>query len=448
VAHGIVTAEQPTVTPEQPLVTGGRRQRTVLAVAVWVVVIALGTAIGLVLNHQRRKIVLPSPPLLGRWWLEVPPGIVLPLAAAGLVIAVLPRIAARSSWRVVLVATAAAASLWTVSLGFSEGLHGLTRGPSAHSEYLHDVPAVQADPSGFLRTFTRDIDRYEIHVRGHPPGMVLLLAGLDRLGLRGPSGEAAFVLAAAATAPIAVLLALRSVDGEHAARRAVPWLALAPAAIWIGTSADALYMTVVAWAVCLSIVATRRRGLSSWAIAGAAGVLAAGALLGSYGVALAAAIPAAVIVTRRRFDVAAIVAATAGGLLVVLWALSGYSWISGLRATAHEYQVLDLDRPYAAFFFINLAAWALALGPATFVGLARSGWSRRSSLVVGGAAAALLANVSGLSSGEVERIWLPFTLWVLPAGAALGLTHPSSRRWMAAQAATAVALTIVVRTQW
>ena len=40
-------------------------------------------------------------------------------------------------------------------------------------------------------------------------------------------------------------------------------------------------------------------------------------------------------------------------------------------------------------------------------------------LVGGGLLAALAADVSGLSSGEVERIWLPFTIWVLPAGAAL-----------------------------
>jgi hypothetical protein len=422
-------------------------RRPALALGLWALLVALGASIGLVLNHQHRHIVLPTPPVLGRWRLGVPPGIVLPALAAIVLIAVLPRLASQGRWRVVLVATAVGASLWTVSLGFAEGLHGLTRGPSWHTEYLHDVPAVRADPSGFLRHFTADISRYEIHVRGHPPGMVLLLTGLDHLGLRGPAGEAIVVLVAAATAPVAVLIAVAATSGEAAARGAVPWLALAPAAIWVGTSADALYMAVVAWAVALSVVAVTRRGVASYVVAVTAGALAAAAMLGSYGVVLAAAIPAAAIATRRRLDVAVVIAATAILALVSLWFGTGYSWLAGLRATAHEYHVLDIDRPYGAFLFINLAAWALALGPATFVGLATSG-RRTDALVLGGLGAALLANLSGLSSGEVERIWLPFTLWVVPAGAALGLTAPSSRRWMALQATTAFAVIIVIRTNW
>jgi hypothetical protein len=101
--------------------------------------------------------------------------------------------------------------------------------------------------------------------------------------------------------------------------------------------------------------------------------------------------------------------------LLLLLVPLGFWWPDGLRATAHEYQVLDLDRPYGAFFVINLGAWALALGPATLAGLATLRDRAGAALVLGGVAAAVLANVSGLSEGEVERIWLPFGLWVVPA---------------------------------
>jgi hypothetical protein len=59
-------------------------------------------------------------------------------------------------------------------------------------------------------------------------------------------------------------------------------------------------------------------------------------------------------------------------------------------------------------------------------------------------AAVLVADLSGLSKAEVERIWLPFAVW-LPAGAVL-LPHP--RRWLAAQAATALLVNHLMLTGW
>ena len=137
-------------------------------------------------------------------------------------------------------------------------------------------------------------------------------------------------------------------------------------------------------------------------------------------------------------------------VLIALAALLplGFSWLDGLSATRHEYAILDLDRPYAAFVLLNLGAWALALGPATIVGVAllRDRWMW--CLVGGGLAAALVANMSGLSEGEVERIWLPFGLWVLPAGAAIVTAGLRTRPWLAAQVATALVVIGTVRTQW
>ena len=109
--------------------------------------------------------------------------------------------------------------------------------------------------------------------------------------------------------------------------------------------------------------------------------------------------------------------------------------------------MLDIDRPYWAFLFINLAAWSLALGPATFIGLARLRDRGLGLLVGGGIAAVALADLSGLSSGEVERIWLPFTLWVLPAAASLLSDRRSTRIGLALQAVSAIVLISIVTTR-
>jgi hypothetical protein len=45
----------------------------------------------------------------------------------------------------------------------------------------------------------------------------------------------------------------------------------------------------------------------------------------------------------------------------------------------------------------------------------------------------LVSGATGLVRGETERIWLPFSVWLL---------------WLAASAALAVLLQVVVRTEW
>jgi hypothetical protein len=419
-----------------------RYRASQLAVIAWAVTIVVSVWLGRWLLDRGVHIVLPTPPVLG-----APVGAsVLGLAGSAAVgvalVAALPVIVARIRWRPLLLAVAVASLVWWVGLALAEGSAGLVRGPSWPTEYLHDVPAVRAEPARFLRTFTD-----EIHVRGHPPGMVLLLAGLDAVGLGGPRWEAVLVLGAAATAPVAVLVALRDIAGEAIARRAAPFLVVAPAAIWIATSADALYMAIAAWAVTAVVLATSRNGRRSVALAVAGGALGGAALLASYGMVLVVAIPAAIAWRRKRLGP---VMLAVGGAVAVLLALVplGFWWLDGLAATRHEYEVLDLDRPYAAFFVLNLGAWALALGPATVAGLGRlrdrSVWA----LVGGGIAAAALANLSGLSEGEVERIWLPFGLWVVPAGVGLTTSARGTRFWLAAQIATALVVVGFVRTQW
>jgi hypothetical protein len=56
----------------------------------------------------------------------------------------------------------------------------------------------------------------------------------------------------------------------------------------------------------------------------------------------------------------------------------------------------------------------------------------------------LLADVSGLSKSEVERIWLPFAVWLVPAAGFL----PRPRWWLAGQAVTALMVNHLLLTNW
>ncbi len=65
---------------------------------------------------------------------------------------------------------------------------------------------------------------------------------------------------------------------------------------------------------------------------------------------------------------------------------------------------------------------------------------------MGAVAAVLAADLSGLSKAEVERIWLPFAIW-LPAAASL-LPEQDRRWWLWVQAGTALVVNHFVVTSW
>lgn len=60
--------------------------------------------------------------------------------------------------------------------------------------------------------------------------------------------------------------------------------------------------------------------------------------------------------------------------------------------------------------------------------------------------ALLVADLSGMSKAETERIWQPFMVWLLPATALL----PSGGRrgWLTAQAAVALLVNHLLWTGW
>ena len=247
--------------------------RTTLAVlTTWAIVIVVAHVLLERVQAAGANIRIQAAPLVGTFDLRVSGRLLAALTVGTVLVFGGPRLVELVGWRTVLVVSAVAAGAWAVSLALVDGVQGLTSPLEARTEYLADVANV-GSPGAFLSTFVDRIGDYRIHVQGHPPGMLLLLSAFDRVGLGGPGWAAALCIAGGAVAVPAVLVAVREVAGEEMARRAVPFLAVTPAAIWIATSADAFFMGVSAWAVTLVVLATGRHGRRSDAYALSGGLL-------------------------------------------------------------------------------------------------------------------------------------------------------------------------------
>ena len=159
-------------------------------------------------------------------------------------------------------------------------------------------------------------------------------------------------------------------------------------------------------------------------------------------------IPLAVAWAERRVRPLA-VAAVGGVAVALVFLAAGYWWLDGFATAREQYlATVSTSRPYGYFLVNNLAAFAIAAGPALAIALWRLR-DRRLWLLVGGAAAAIaIANLSGMSKGEVERIWLPFLPWIMLAAAALPQGLRAQRTLLAAQAGVALAIQIAVGTVW
>jgi hypothetical protein len=142
--------------------------------------------------------------------------------------------------------------------------------------------------------------------------------------------------------------------------------------------------------------------------------------------------------------------AVSGAVVVLLPLLWGFWWLDSLSATKEAYDLnLAQVRPYGFFLVANLAAFAVAVGPAIAVALARLRDRAVWVLVGGGLAAVALADLSGLSLAETERIWQPFMPLVLAAGGALALgRRDGGRGWLWLQAGTTLALVYALRSPW
>ncbi len=170
----------------------------------------------------------------------------------------------------------------------------------------------------------------------------------------------------------------------------------------------------------------------------------------SYGLVLLALIPLAVAVVRRRLRPVLLAAGVGAVTLLVITAVSGFAWWDGAAATKERYYAgVGGIRPYDFFLLADLAAFAIMIGPAAVAGLGHRPRTRAfGAVVLGAVGAVLLADLSGLSKAEIERIWIPFVPWVVLAATAVATTRRSTRGWLAAQALVTILVAVGVRSPW
>lgn len=426
-----------------------------------VLLVAVAAALGAWLLHQGVPLHVDAPPLGAQWLPHTGPGTVPAVLIALLVILRGPELAARLSWRGLLGVAAATAVAWTMGLALIDGWQrGVVGRLTTDTEYLHDVPRV-GDVGVMLRTFAERIpgglpESWTTHVAGHPPGALLVFVGLDRIGLPGGAPAALLCVLVGSSAAVAVAVTLRALGAEATARAALPFGVLFPGAIWVGVSADGLFAGVLAWGVALLALALARPRLDipSLAASVTGGLLLGASLFLSYGLVLAGLLPVAVAVTARR--VAPLLVAGVGvAAVVAAFAATGFWWLDGYQqVTIRYYQPGEygLVRPYGYWVWADLACLVVVLGAAGVAGLRRvftpeRGQPRALVLLCAAAVlAVLVADLSGLSKAEVERIWLPFAVWL--AAAAGLLPARQARWWLGAQAVLALVVNHLLLTTW
>ncbi len=442
-------------TPSRSRATRASSGGLVVARSGWITAAALSGYVALLVVASRwgesllahgTRLQISTPPLNGT--LDWRPGATAIPAVACAFVAVLgyPRLVRRSRWSTVLVVAGLGAIGWAITLALVDGSQALVQ-PSSANEYLRTAMHV-GDLGSFLATFTHRISDYNIHTQGHPPGMVVVLWLMHAVGLGGVRWNSVLVYAGGGVGVVATLVAVREVAGEDLARRAAPFLVLAPAGV-MWTSGDPFFAGVSACAVTALILATGKTGQRSDVLAFAGGLLFALTAFLSYGLVLLAIVPVVVAVRRRQYRVLEVAAGTVVVVVLAVWIGTGFAWWGGLVATRVRYFAgAGGRRPYDYFLLANLAAFAIAIGPATVVALTRLRRNPLAVLVGAAVAAVLLADMSGMSKAEVERIWLPFVPWVMAAGAVLATQVRSTRVWLTIQASGALLLAVAIRSPW
>lgn len=401
-------------------------------------------------------------PIFGEWLIHAGWGTGPAIALAVTAIAWGPVLAQRLSWRALTLGSWVVAAGWAFALAMIDGWQrGFAGRLTTRDEYLSQVPGITDIPAT-LRTFAGRIVDYQphswtTHVSGHPPGALLTFVWLDRIGLHGGAWAGLLCLLAGSSAAAALVVAVRALADEATARRAAPFVALAPTAIWVAVSADGYFAGVAAWGIALLAVAVHRPVRFPALTAAAAGLLLGWGVFCNYGLMLMG-LPALAVLASAA-DWRAVLRALGPAALTaiavaVAFAVAGFYWFEGYTLVQQRYwQGIAKDRPFQYWSWANLACvvCAIGLGGAAGVGRVFDGAAirRRSGfhlLLLAVLAAIVCADLSMLSKAEVERIWLPFTVWLTAAAALLPVR--SHRTWLALNMIGAVALNTIILTNW
>jgi len=401
-------------------------------------------------------------PIFGAWEVHASWGTGPAIAIAVAAVIWGPALAQRLSWRLLTLGTWATACGWAFALAMIDGWQrGFAGRLTTRDEYLSQVPGITDIPA-VVRAFSSRILDYQpnswtTHVSGHPPGALLTFVWLDRIGLHGGAWAGLLCLLVGSSAAAAVVIAVRALADEQTARRAAPFVAVAPTAIWVAVSADGYFAGVAAWGLALLAVAVHRAVRFPALLAAGAGLLLGWAVFLHYGLILLGLPAVAVLVSTSDWRAALRAlgpAALAAVLVAVAFAVAGFYWFDGYYLVQQRYwQGIAKYRPFRYWSWANLACVVCAIGLGSVAGISRvldmAAIRRRSGfhlVLLAMLAAIVCADLSMLSKAEVERIWLPFTVWLTAAPALLPVR--SHRVWLAVNAAGALLINTVMVTNW
>jgi len=434
-------------------VTPPAEQRSDLLIWLWLAVLGLaGTYVAVRAGVQFGT---RSAPFLGAYRFTLGFATLLAPAVAWGVLAVAGRgWFDQARWRGVLAGSWLGTFAWALSLALVDGAAGLTRSLQSPDNYLTDVPGVGDSALAYLSGYTDHAAQLSVAARGHPPGPVLLLWGLHRLGLTDPLTLGILVTAIGALLTPLVLVAVRGVCHEPAARAFAPVLILAPYAVWVAVSVDVVVAVLGAAAVAMGVHASApgRTGLRAGGWALACGLALGIAALFSYAAAWLGLSAVCLYFARRRPFLN--VATGIGALLPVLAAaMAGFRWIDGLLVARDDYATrVEPNRSALAWSAISILVLLLAAGPPLVRSVRRlrntPGWP----FLVGAGAAVAFSLGAGLARGGAESAWLPFFPWLTVAAVAPAAQggDPEATPWLlvAGGAVTAVVIEAVLATPW
>jgi hypothetical protein len=392
------------------------------------------------------------PPLHADWDPRFGLRTVVAIVIGLVLVVVLPRLARSLPWRALLATAFAGMWTWIMALALTDGSDGLARVFERRQEYVHDAQSVGSIHT-MLQTFIDRIpfdspDNWYVHVAGHPPGALLYFVGLDRLGITDPFWIGVVCVTIASTAVVAVLITLRTLGSEPLARSAMPWIVLAPSAVWMGVNGDAVFTAVAAWGLALlAIAAVHRRVLPA---------VGAGLLLGccvylSYGLVLLGILAITVLLVARSWRPLPW-AAGGAGVVALLFTAGGFAWWEAYPVLRERYFAgIASERAYSYWVWADVAAWTFTAGLVVWAAFpaAVKAFRQRDVLAQLAAAALLtitIACVSGMSKAEVERIFLPFTIWIVALPALLPPRW--TRPLLLSQVVLAVLAQTLLLTRW
>jgi methylthioxylose transferase len=419
---------------------------------IWLLLTGTGLSVTWIAVRAGARLGTQSAPFLGSYRFDVGVATLLaPLVAATVITGTRRWLDAVPFGRVLAVSWAGTFA-WALALALVDGAAGLTRSLQSPDNYLTDVPAVGDKPLEYLNTFTSA--PHGVAARGHPPGPVLLLWTLQRLGLTDRLALGVLITALGALVTPLVLSAVAGVCGQVAARRYSPVLMLAPYAVWMAVSIDVVTAVLGAAMVAMGVRASSARS-TGWHAAGWAlvsGLSLGVAALFSYAAPWLGLSVVCLYFARRRAFLN--VATGLGALLPVLTAQwAGFSWLDGLLLARADYATrVEPNRSALWWGGISVVVLLLATGPALVRSARRlrntPGWP----FLVGAGVAVTFSVLAGLARGGAEAAWLPFFPWLTIAAVApvhqAGAAPPSPLRLTAVAAMTAIVVEATLATPW